>query len=408
MRCPHPDLRPGPGTPAALAFALLLSFTAACGGGGGGGGSAAPAAPPPIVRVAALSGAEEAVPNASPATGAASFTVDPSTRLLTGTVTTSGMPGVAAHLHEGARGVAGPVVITLSGGSGGVWTVPANTVLTEVQYAALLAGGYYVNVHSAAFNAGEIRGQIDLRASFATLSGSQEVPATASTATGLASLAVNPLTGAVQGRLVTSGITGTGAHIHEGAAGTNGPVLIPLTDAGSGVWTVPAGTTLTSTQVTAWLNGGLYVNVHTAANPGGEIRGQLSLASPVVQSATLSGAAEVPATPSTATGSGAVGINPATLELSGGVGTSGLTGTGAHIHEAAAGVSGPIILPLADGGGGTWTIPLGNRFTSGQFTSWGVRNLYVNVHTAAYPSGEIRGQLGGTSPGGGGTGGGGY
>lgn len=407
MRFPHLDDRPGPRSLGALVLSLLVSLTTACGGGGGGGSTQnSTPPPPPYVRFAALSGADEVPGNASTATGAAAFSVNPTTKILTGTVTTSGISGVAAHIHEGARGVAGPIVIPLSGGGGGVWTVPANTVLTDAQYTSLQANNYYVNVHSATYTAGEIRGQIELRVSFANLTGSQETPATTSTATGFGSLAVNALTGAIYGSVVTSGIVGTAAHIHEAAAGVAGPILIPLTDAGGGIWTVPPGATLTSAQVTSWQNGNLYVNVHTSANPNGEIRGQLNLISPITQSATLSGANEVPATPSVATGTGAVGINPITLELSGGLTTTGITGTGAHIHQAAAGVSGPIILPLTDAGGGAWTVPLGSRFTSGQFTSWEAGNLYVNVHSTAYPGGEIRGQLGGGTSSGGGTGGG--
>jgi len=410
MRIPPMDGQPLPNPFGALALSFLVLLTAACGGGGGGGsapvGGGTP--PPPYIRFAALSGADEVPANASTATGAAAFSVNPTTKILTGTVTTSGVNGVAAHIHEGAKGIVGPIVFPLNGGPGGVWTVPANTVLTDAQYAALQANSYYVNVHSAAFTAGEIRGQIELRVSFANLTSGQETPATTSTATGFGSLAVNTTTGAIYGTVVTAGIVGTGAHIHEAASGTAGPILIPLTDAGGGVWTVPAGATLTAAQVTSWQSGNLYVNVHSAANPSGEIRGQLNLSTPVIQSAALSGASEVPVTPSTATGVGAVGINPITLELSGGLATTGITGTGAHIHEAAAGTSGPIIVPLGDGGSGTWTVPAGTRFTSGQFMSWGSGNLYLNVHSAAYPSGEIRGQLGGGTGTGGGTGGGGY
>ncbi|HEY3271538.1 MAG TPA: CHRD domain-containing protein [Geothrix sp.] len=409
MRSPDLDDRPRPRPFTTLALSALFLLASACGGGGGGGAPAmVPAPVPPYVRYAALSGANEVPANPSTATGAATFSVDPTTKVLTGLVTTSGIPGVAAHIHDGAPGVAGPIVIPLTGGPGGVWSVPANTVLTAAQYASLQANTYYVNVHSATYAGGEIRGQIELRVSFANLTGGQEAPATTSTATGFGSLAVNALTGAVQGSVVTAGITGTAAHIHEGAPGVAGPILISLTDAGGGMWVVPPGATLTSAQVTSWQNGTLYVNVHTSANPGGEIRGQLNLSAPVTQAATLSGANEVPPTPSVATGSGAVGINPITLELSGGLSTSGITGTGAHIHEAPVGTAGPIIVPLGNAGGGVWTVPAGTRFASGQFASWRAANLYVNVHSTAYPSGEIRGQLGGPTATGGGTGGGGY
>lgn len=395
-----------------LFILLFASLIAACGGGGGGSPAmVGPPPPPPYVRYAALSGPQEAPANASAAVGAATFSLDPATRTLTGTVTTTGIAGTAAHIHEGAPGVAGPVIIPLTGGTAGVWTVPASTVLTDAQVTALQANSYYVNVHSTAFPAGEIRGQIDLRVSFATLTGAQETPANASTATGYASLAVNATTGAAAGTVVTTGITGTGAHIHEATTGVSGSIIIPLTDAGGGVWTLPPGATLTPAQVTSWQSGNLYVNVHTAAFPAGEIRGQLNLTAPVTQTTTLTGGKEVPANASTATGLASVSLNPFTLGLSGGVTTTGITGTGSHIHEAAVGVSGPIIIPLTDGGGGLWLVPAATRLTPSQFDSWRAGNLYVNVHSAAFPAGEIRGQLapgGGGGTGGGGTGGGGY
>jgi hypothetical protein len=80
--------------------------------------------------------------------------------------------------------------------------------------------------------------------------------------------------GAVSGSVSTSGVQGTMAHIHQGAKGRNGPVIIPLTKQGD-TYTVPAGAKLTDAQMQAFKNGDLYVNVHTNANKGGEVRGQL-------------------------------------------------------------------------------------------------------------------------------------
>jgi hypothetical protein len=65
------------------------------------------------------------------------------------------------------------------------------------------------------------------------------------------------------------------AHIHNGAAGKIGPVIIPLTKSGADTWSVPAGAKLTDAQNAAFKAGDLYVNVHSAEHKGGEIRGQL-------------------------------------------------------------------------------------------------------------------------------------
>jgi hypothetical protein len=81
--------------------------------------------------------------------------------------------------------------------------------------------------------------------------------------------------GAVSGSVTTTGVQGTMAHIHQGAKGQNGPVIIPLTKSGD-TYSVPAGAKLNDAQIKAFKAGDLYVNVHTAANKGGEVRGQLN------------------------------------------------------------------------------------------------------------------------------------
>ena len=330
-----------------------------------------------------------------------------------GSVVSSGLQGTQAHIHEGAAGVAGPVVIPLTGGVGGVWTVAAGTTLTSAQYTSLQAGSFYFNIHSAANPAGEIRGQIRLVTLLASLTGAQEVPASGSTATGTGVLSVNPATGDASGRIVTLGITGTASHVHDGALGVSGPVLLPLTDGGGGTWTLPGSSLLTAAQVTTFLAGGLYGNVHSTAFPGGEIRGQFNLPSSLIRSTTLSGANEVPASGSTATGKGTFALDPLTGAIRGGVVITGVVGTGAHIHAAAAGVSGPVIIPLNLGADGSWVVPAGTFLTPAQFDLLRTGGLYVNVHSTAFPAGEIRGQIPGdtavgTGGGGGGTGGGGY
>jgi len=106
-----------------------------------------------------------------------------------------------------------------------------------------------------------------------TLAGDQEVPPVKSTGTGGGTIIIGN-DKSVSGSVKTSGITGTAAHIHEAAAGQNGPVIIPLTQAGD-TYSVPAGAKLTDAQFASFQAGNLYVNVHTAANPGGEMRAQL-------------------------------------------------------------------------------------------------------------------------------------
>jgi CHRD domain len=106
-----------------------------------------------------------------------------------------------------------------------------------------------------------------------TLAGDQEVPPVKSAGTGTGTISVGA-DKSVGGSVTTTGIAGTAAHVHEAAAGTNGPVIIPLTKNGD-TYAVAAGAKLTDAQFASFQAGKLYVNVHTAANPGGELRGQL-------------------------------------------------------------------------------------------------------------------------------------
>lgn len=106
------------------------------------------------------------------------------------------------------------------------------------------------------------------------LSGDQEAPASKSTATGTGSINVGS-DGAVTGSVTTTGMTGTAAHIHHAPPGKSGPVVVPMEKSGDNTWKVQAGAKLTPDQLKAYQAGELYVNVHSAANKDGEIRGQI-------------------------------------------------------------------------------------------------------------------------------------
>lgn len=106
-----------------------------------------------------------------------------------------------------------------------------------------------------------------------TLAGSQEVPSNTSTATGTGTITVNDDM-SVKGSVTTKGIAGTMAHIHLADAGANGPVVIALEKNGD-TYSVPANAKLTHEQFESYKTGKLYVNVHSAEHPGGELRAQL-------------------------------------------------------------------------------------------------------------------------------------
>lgn len=104
------------------------------------------------------------------------------------------------------------------------------------------------------------------------LSGAQEVPPVTTTASGTGTLTFNPANRLITYDVTTTGLTGTAAHIHQAPAGVNGPIIVGL-QGGPTRWSGTA--TLTPEQATALFAGELYFNVHTAGNPGGELRGQI-------------------------------------------------------------------------------------------------------------------------------------
>ncbi len=106
-----------------------------------------------------LDGAHEVPSNSSAASGNAMISIADD-KSVSGNITTKGIEGTVAHIHEGALGKSGPPIITLSKGEGGTWMVPAGSKLSDAQYASFKTGNLYVNVHSAAIPGGEIRGQL--------------------------------------------------------------------------------------------------------------------------------------------------------------------------------------------------------------------------------------------------------
>lgn len=220
----------------------------------------------------------------------------------------------------------------------------------------------------------------------ADLDGGQENPPVITSAGGWGTATLNA-NNTITYNVRTYGLTGTFAHIHEGAVGVNGGILFTL----SGGPTTYSGTTaaLTATQIATLRAGGMYFNVHTSANPGGEIRGQI-LISPRNYAATLQGSQENPPVVTGASGTGTAVLN-ADNTVTYNVTTSGLTGTAAHIHTGAPGVNGGILFTLA--GGPTMWSGTTAALSATQMNDLQAGNLYFNVHTSANPGGEIRGQI---------------
>ena len=96
------------------------------------------------------------------------------------------------------------------------------------------------------------------------LSGNQEIPPVTTSGTGTGTLTVGP-DKSISGKVTISGMAATVAHIHEAAAGANGPIVIPLTKVSDNAWAVPADAKLTDAQYEAYRAGRLYFNIHSEA-----------------------------------------------------------------------------------------------------------------------------------------------
>jgi hypothetical protein len=193
----------------------------------------------------------------------------------------SGLTGPvgAAHIHQAAAGSPGPVVLALCGpcesplsGAGRV---------TQAVVDAIESGNAYVNLHTALNGPGEIRGQLGVGANITTtLDSRQERPrpkgnVRRATGTFTGTVAKVGTRGTIAWRLRFSRLTGAvgAAHIHIAPRGRPGPVAValcgPCRNGARGT------ANLTPAALTALEAGRAYVNLHTARNPAGEIRGQI-------------------------------------------------------------------------------------------------------------------------------------
>lgn len=348
-----------------LPYALVLMLIA-CGGGGGSDDNAGNAETngavavgsgkvPDNVFIATLNLAQEIPVTNSNASGIGIVLIDPATRLMRASLTTAGIAATSVHIRLSVGGTLGPIAFSLTevpAGSG-VWS--EQVTLSEDQLTALRNGDFYFNVNSAAFPQGEIRGQIvqglparsientvDLTpgtngvnsGNFTTgnavtanpanplvpgsttgtiidptgldavgtvgatpdttslpgavvqrialinvLSGAQQVPANSSLAVAVGVVIVDATTGSMVASLTSLGVSGLSAHIHQAAAGANGATIFALNEmtSGSGIWA--ARLAITESQRTALANGNYYFDIHSAAFPDGELRGQIAASS---------------------------------------------------------------------------------------------------------------------------------
>jgi len=264
---------------AALALAVALAAV---------GGAAARSQSDDTLRVAAAMTAANETPTPKGDVSGARGT-------FTATLTKSGTGGqlswrlefsnlsgnaIAAHIHVAARGASGPVRVPLCAPCTSGVTGTA-TITAEVMD-AILNDRAYVNVHTPTNPAGEIRDQISIVAGIkTTLTAAQERPKpkgrlARARGTFTATVSRSGSSGVITWKLTFSKLSGRAiaAHIHAGARGKAGPVIVPLcTGCRSGAH---GRATVSETVLDALESGRTYVNVHTKKNAAGEIRGQIA------------------------------------------------------------------------------------------------------------------------------------
>jgi len=190
-------------------------------------------------------------------------------------------PAVAAHIHSGDTGSAGPVVVPLqTPNAGGVASGCATVARPLVGAILARPASFYANVHTTEFPGGAIRGQLTgtSTASFGWIVAVDLKGTSEPNATGTAVVRIRKEAGQVCYRLHAANVTlpTVAAHIHRGAADVSGPVVVPFVPPGADGNS--SGCTASSSALIDEIIGnpaGFYVNVHTKEHPGGAIRAQL-------------------------------------------------------------------------------------------------------------------------------------
>ena len=328
-----------------------------------------------------------------------------------------------SHLHTGYAGQSGGVAIALkptfldSAKTAVSYLAADNTFkLGPSQLTSLKAHQLYGNIHSIAYPAGEIRGQVApvANARFrAYFSGTNEPVAVTSQAYGGLFINVIDSIATVSGSFAglesdLAEATRGGIHIHQGIAGKNGGIQYDIknvlnTDKRGGLFSADSNTIkLTNSNLSDLFSRSLYGNIHSLNNPGGEIRGQII---PEVQNVFFgyfNGMQENRSILTTGRGNVVAELNGNRLTLSGSgerlsdkINRSGFS----HIHRGAVGQNGPISTTLAVTHASDSLSIIYSATTNSYSISNGLadslrkRLTYVNIHTSRAPGGEIRAQL---------------
>ncbi|HUL92576.1 MAG TPA: CHRD domain-containing protein [Burkholderiales bacterium] len=243
-----------------------------------------------VVRSALLDGAQEVPPTGAAGIGVGGVIVDPAaTHAITGGITFTGLTGnpVGANIHRADTNI----VVGLSLASDNATAiVPAGSTLSNADYAELLAGTLYFNVHTTANPNGEIRGPINLQggvlAGMSSMNFAQEVApdvtCTGITTTGRGTVIADQATGKILIAYMTHNVINASAgHIHTSPSGpgSNGLVIVPFNNVGPTLIYPGAGAQMTAQNLLDFQANYLYFNIHSTTDgcPSGEIRGDIAV-----------------------------------------------------------------------------------------------------------------------------------
>lgn len=338
----------------------------------------------------------------SDAQGSGSFVVNEETGAFRGTLVVTDLAAGAteAHIHEGEAGTAGDVIQDLEqGDEANEWQVPDGSSLTESQVSELLAGDYYVDVHTLVNPNGEVRGQLLLNTHEVVaveLDSDNEVPAVLSNARGRGFVFIDHAERTVDINATATDLNNaSAAHVHQGYAGISGDILFELEPTASDTWQTGDTQALENTEYQSLLAGELYINVHSSTYPNGELRGQIDPEVIVVVRTELNGASEVPPVDEPSYGVGYTTLNTETGEIIINLRTYNLSSaaTGAHLHEAPTGQIGDIVLSLEQDAVALnlWQTPENSLLTDSGVETLLDGGFYLSVLNN--PGGEMRGQI---------------
>lgn len=351
-----------------------------------------------LILTATLTGENENPPVTTDAVALATvyFGVEKNSAKINVTATGLSGPITGAHIHEGDTGTNGPVIIPLNN-EGNRIQMEVNNI-SPIDLISLMNGGTYVNIHTEANPAGEIRGQLGLEQDLtfvASMNGDEETPVVVTDGLGLAVIhyTIGQLAFEIDAQLTGLSSDITGVHLHSGIPGENGPVIVDLGELRDGN-RISGRMNTTVENLIAIFSGNVYINVHTTDNPAGEIRGQLNYIPGVTFDGWMSPMQEVPFTTSQASGLAVSTVFPGLADLVLWMLVDGASGpiAAAHLHQAVQQENGGVVHDLSGDIIGNSILHLGT-LEDGVLSALLTGEVYINAHTAAFPGGELRGQM---------------